>query len=70
MTALTLNFAGGSEAIFNGKRTHSVNLPNSSEQQWTVEKLLDWIRNNMLQNCDRTDMLIVDGRSLGFFYFK
>ncbi|KAH7727864.1 ubiquitin-related modifier 1 isoform 1 [Aphelenchoides avenae] len=56
---LTLQFSGGAEALVGNKREHRAEL--SDDKQWTVEKLLQWILENLLRDCDRPELLIVDG---------
>jgi len=53
--SLTLEFRGGAELLFGGVKDHRVTLP-ESDTPWTVQQLLVWIRDNMLQQ--RADMFM------------
>jgi len=50
-----LEFRGGAELLFDGVKDHRVTLP-ETDSQWTVRKLLVWIRDNMLRQ--RADMFL------------
>jgi len=53
--SLTLEFRGGAELLVGGVKDHRVTLPDS-DTPWTVQRLLAWIRDNMLQQ--RSDMFM------------
>jgi len=53
--SLMLEFRGGAELLFDGVKDHRVTLP-ETDSQWTVRKLLVWIRDNMLRQ--RADMFL------------
>lgn len=54
-TSLTLNFSGGAESLFDGKRVHEVTIKETDKL--TVAQLLKWILVNLLSNCDKTELL-------------
>uniref|UniRef100_A0A1I8BGI4 Ubiquitin-related modifier 1 homolog n=1 Tax=Meloidogyne hapla TaxID=6305 RepID=A0A1I8BGI4_MELHA len=54
-TQILLEFAGGLEVIFDGKKECKVELPTTS---LTVKNLLEWMQQNILKNNERRDMLI------------
>ncbi|KAI1716403.1 urm1 (Ubiquitin related modifier) domain-containing protein [Ditylenchus destructor] len=58
-TSLTLNFSGGAESLFDGKRVHEVTIKETDKL--TVAQLLKWILVNLLSNCDKTELLICNG---------
>ncbi|XP_076243230.1 ubiquitin-related modifier 1 [Calliopsis andreniformis] len=43
---VTIEFGGGAELLFDKKKRHEVNLPGD---EWTIERLLFWIRDNLLK---------------------
>ncbi|XP_046388198.1 ubiquitin-related modifier 1 [Ischnura elegans] len=45
---LLVEFSGGAELLFDKKKTHDVVLPISAEK-WTIRKLLQWIKDNLLK---------------------
>lgn len=53
--SLTLEFRGGAELLFDGVKDHQVTLP-ESDAQWTIGRLLIWIRDTMLRQ--RKDMFM------------
>lgn len=57
---LILQFSGGSEILFEGKKEHKIQLP-ESDSKIIISNLLDWILVNFLSECDRSDLLIVGG---------
>lgn len=54
---LKLVFSGGSEALFADKREHEVTVPDSVN----VEKLLQWVLENLIVDKRRSELLIVKG---------
>ncbi|KYN13206.1 PREDICTED: ubiquitin-related modifier 1 [Trachymyrmex cornetzi] len=42
---LTIEFGGGAELLFDGKKRHEVDLPG---EEWTLKRLLSWLRDNLL----------------------
>ncbi|XP_011873251.1 PREDICTED: ubiquitin-related modifier 1 [Vollenhovia emeryi] len=42
---LTVEFGGGAELLFDGRKRHEVDLPG---EEWTLERLLRWLRDNLL----------------------
>lgn len=44
---LVIEFGGGAELLFDKKKKHEVNLP--VEQEWTLKRLLYWIKDNLLK---------------------
>ncbi|KYN04032.1 PREDICTED: ubiquitin-related modifier 1 [Cyphomyrmex costatus] len=42
---LTIEFGGGAELLFDGKKRHEVDLPG---EEWTLKRLLRWLRDNLL----------------------
>jgi ubiquitin related modifier 1 len=57
---LTLQFSGGAEILVGNKREHLVQLP-QHEGDWTVEKLLSWLRESLLKDSDRPELLVSNG---------
>lgn len=55
---LTLQFSGGSEVLFDGKKKIKVQLP---EKNATISQLLKWILVSLLDENDRSELLIIDG---------
>lgn len=57
---LTLEFGGGLELLFDSVKTHEVELKVEDEatEELTVEKLLVWIRDNLLK--ERPEMFMRD----------
>ncbi|GAB6024257.1 Ubiquitin- modifier 1 [Chamberlinius hualienensis] len=43
---ITLEFGGGAELLFNKVKSHQIEL--DGNQEWTIEKLLQWIKENLL----------------------
>ncbi|XP_003702102.1 ubiquitin-related modifier 1 [Megachile rotundata] len=43
---VTIEFGGGAELLFDKKKKHEVNLPGD---EWTIQKLLFWIKDNLLK---------------------
>ena len=43
---ITLEFGGGAELLVNKQKQHKVTLP--QEEEWTIQELLYWIRDNIL----------------------
>ncbi|RZF48070.1 hypothetical protein LSTR_LSTR002136 [Laodelphax striatellus] len=54
---LLIEFSGGAELLFNKIKKHNVSLP-KSEIPWTIEKLLVWIKDNLL--AEKPEMFIQD----------
>lgn len=54
---LKLVFSGGSEVLFNEQRNHDVEVPDETN----VQKLLDWILENLITDRKRAELLILDG---------
>lgn len=54
---LKLLFSGGSEVLFNDKREHEVDVP----ADINVQKLLDWILDNLIKDKKRAELLITNG---------
>lgn len=50
---ITIEFRGGAELLVNNVPQHSVELEGS---KWTMGKLLEWIKNNLLQ--DRPELFL------------
>ncbi|XP_034937889.1 ubiquitin-related modifier 1 [Chelonus insularis] len=44
---VTVHFGGGAENLFGKKKDHKVCLPDA-QNEWTLEKLIFWIRDNLL----------------------
>ncbi|XP_076765002.1 ubiquitin-related modifier 1 [Xylocopa sonorina] len=44
--SVTLEFGGGAELLFGRKKKHKVILPGD---EWTIQKLLFWIKDNLLK---------------------
>ncbi|KAL6442888.1 hypothetical protein ACFW04_002736 [Cataglyphis niger] len=42
---LTVEFGGGAELLFDKKKRHELNLPGD---EWTLKRLLFWLRDNLL----------------------
>ncbi|XP_012060911.1 PREDICTED: ubiquitin-related modifier 1 [Atta cephalotes] len=42
---LIIEFGGGAELLFDGKKRHEVDLPG---EEWTLKRLLSWLRDNLL----------------------
>ncbi|KAL6261778.1 ubiquitin-related modifier 1 isoform X2 [Pogonomyrmex barbatus] len=42
---VTVEFGGGAEMLFSGKKRHEVDLPG---EEWTLKRLLSWLRDNLL----------------------
>ncbi|OAD52682.1 Ubiquitin-related modifier 1 like protein [Eufriesea mexicana] len=51
--SVTIEFGGGAELLFDKKKKHEVSLPGDD---WTIEKLLFWIRDNLLK--ERPELFI------------
>ncbi|KAF3422924.1 hypothetical protein E2986_12428 [Frieseomelitta varia] len=49
------NFRGGAELLFDKRKKHSVNLPGSD---WTIQKLLFWMKDNLLK--ERPELFMQD----------
>ncbi len=48
--SVTVELSGGAELLFDGQKKHQVHLPNGEQQdQWTLKRLLAWIRDNLLK---------------------
>ncbi|XP_071444134.1 ubiquitin-related modifier 1 [Hetaerina americana] len=45
---LVVEFSGGAELLFDKKKKHDVLLPTTSDQ-WTIRRLLQWIKDNLLK---------------------
>lgn len=58
---LTLQLGGGAEILFNGKREHKIEVSIGEDENFTINALLKWILLNMLNKCDRSDLLIING---------
>ncbi|XP_053970449.1 ubiquitin-related modifier 1 [Hylaeus volcanicus] len=43
---VTIEFGGGAELLFDKKKKHDVNLPGN---EWTIQRLLFWIKDNLLK---------------------
>ncbi|VDO95012.1 unnamed protein product [Soboliphyme baturini] len=59
---VTLEFAGGSELLFDKRqRVHDITLlsSNGDSDRWTLARLFTWVRDNLLSK--NADMLIRDG---------
>ncbi|KAL0101446.1 hypothetical protein PUN28_018941 [Cardiocondyla obscurior] len=52
---LTIEFGGGAELLFEGKKRHEVDLPGV---EWTLRQLLHWLRDNLLT--ERPELFIQD----------
>ncbi|EZA46478.1 Ubiquitin-related modifier 1-like protein, partial [Ooceraea biroi] len=52
---LTIEFGGGAELLFDKKKRHDVNLPG---EDWTLRRLLLWIRDNLLM--ERPELFMQD----------
>ncbi|XP_077986453.1 ubiquitin-related modifier 1-like isoform X2 [Glandiceps talaboti] len=46
--AISLEFSGGAELLFDKVKKHSVTL-DKSNKPWTIKKLLVWIKDNLLK---------------------
>jgi len=57
---LTLEFGGGAELLVNKQKQHQVTLPPtpSSGDEWRIQELLYWIRDNILQ--ERPELFLKD----------
>ncbi|CAD5118712.1 DgyrCDS7393 [Dimorphilus gyrociliatus] len=53
---ITLEFSGGAEMLFDNKKSHEVNLPDT--EKWTIGSLLLWIRDNLLR--DKPELFLQD----------
>ncbi|XP_071575269.1 ubiquitin-related modifier 1 isoform X2 [Temnothorax nylanderi] len=42
---LTVEFGGGAELLFDGRKRYEVDLPG---EEWTLKRLLGWLRDNLL----------------------
>jgi len=54
---VVLEFSGGAELLFDKKRLHQISLPQQTEQ-WTVGRLLAWIKDNIL--LERPELFLKD----------
>ncbi|KJH47786.1 hypothetical protein DICVIV_06139 [Dictyocaulus viviparus] len=54
---LKLEFSGGCEFLVGNQKEHEVSIP-SDEDFVTVSDVLGYVRDVLLQNCDRHDLLI------------
>ncbi|EFN60306.1 Ubiquitin-related modifier 1-like protein [Camponotus floridanus] len=43
--SVTVEFGGGAELLFDKKKRHELNLPGD---EWTLKRLLFWLRDNLL----------------------
>jgi len=55
--ALTLEFSGGAELLFDKIKKHSVKLAAKSEK-WTIRSLLVWMKDNLLK--ERPELFLKD----------
>jgi len=57
---VTLEFGGGAELLVNKQKQHKVTLPAapSSGTEWTIQELLYWVRDNLLQ--ERPELFLKD----------
>ncbi|KAL0280299.1 UNVERIFIED_CONTAM: hypothetical protein PYX00_001637 [Menopon gallinae] len=46
---LVLEFGGGAELLFDNVKKHNISLNRDDQKQWTIRKLLQWIKENMLK---------------------
>ncbi|XP_041370269.1 ubiquitin-related modifier 1-like [Gigantopelta aegis] len=46
--AVTLEFSGGAELLFDKQKSHAITLPEQSSP-WKLKDLLPWIRDNLLK---------------------
>lgn len=54
---VVLEFSGGAELLFGKTRQHNVELP-TGDFKWTIGKLLNWIKDNLLQ--ERPELFLKD----------
>ncbi|KAL3287634.1 hypothetical protein HHI36_002103 [Cryptolaemus montrouzieri] len=54
---ITLQFNGGAELLFDNKKLHNVELI-SEHREWTIGKLLIWIKENLLK--ERPELFLQD----------
>ncbi|KAF7633401.1 Ubiquitin-related modifier 1-like protein [Meloidogyne graminicola] len=52
---ILLEFSGGLEVIFDGKKECKIDLPGT---KLTLKDLLEWMQSNMLKDNERREMLI------------
>lgn len=55
--ALTLEFSGGAELLFDKIKKHSIKLPEKSDK-WTIRSLLVWMKDNLLK--ERPELFLKD----------
>uniref|UniRef100_A0A1I7WJ44 Ubiquitin-related modifier 1 homolog n=1 Tax=Heterorhabditis bacteriophora TaxID=37862 RepID=A0A1I7WJ44_HETBA len=60
--SVTIEFSGGSEFLVGNQKEHSVQVP-LVEGKLTVTNLLEWIRDVLLKDCDRPELLL-DGNTV------
>ncbi|PAV72734.1 hypothetical protein WR25_18717 [Diploscapter pachys] len=58
---LTLEFSGGSEFLVDGKKLHEVKIEFDDSKPYTIRRLVDYIRQILLKDCDRPELLIDNG---------
>uniref|UniRef100_A0A0N4Z4S4 Ubiquitin-related modifier 1 homolog n=1 Tax=Parastrongyloides trichosuri TaxID=131310 RepID=A0A0N4Z4S4_PARTI len=59
MTNVELQFGGGAETLFKNEKSIKISLPGN--ESWTMKKLLEWIKENLLKDCKTPELLIQDG---------
>ena len=55
---VVLEFSGGAELLFGKTRQHKIQLPTNCDAQWTIGKLLSWIKDNLLK--ERPELFLKD----------
>ena len=63
---VTVEFSGGAELLFGGVKQHSVTLPEpaAGAPPWTMERLLPWIKDNLLKERPELFIQVGDARVL------
>jgi len=56
--SIKLEFSGGAELLVNNQKKHDINLPNTTDKPLTLQDLLYWIRDNLIQ--ERADLFMKD----------
>ena len=60
---LVIEFSGGAELLFNNVKKHNVEiqLNEVEEGKWTVQKLIFWLKNNMLKERPELFVQVITG---------
>lgn len=54
---ITVEFTSGLQILFNNVKRHNITLPETGKT-WTLELLLFWIKDNLLEDKDKCDLFM------------